>query len=262
MERRRTAPLLAGLLACAVAPAILLAGCSSGSGGGDASGSGSPKAVGTASPTPTLAPARFGTLPAPCRTVTQATVSALVPKAKVPGGTEAQSSDVATRGGCSWTGNGKDGYQYRWLSVTLQRFTSSTALGGAEDQARKRFADAVAELGAAKGFSTVAVSGIGDQASSIGGRATVAKVTSQNDTVVVRTGNVVLIVELDGAGLVGKKNPTARTVDGGAQRAARDAVASVLAANPGAGSAGAGSGTAGGTGTGTSAPSGSGGLSG
>ncbi|WP_329135181.1 DUF3558 domain-containing protein [Streptomyces sp. NBC_01476] len=230
MERRRTAPRLAGLLACATVPAMLLAGCSPDSGGGS-----DDKASGTASKTtaaPTLAPARFSTLPGSCKTVTKKTVSALVPKAKSSGGTESETSDIALRGGCSWTGNGSDGYQYRWLSVTLQRFTSSTELGGAEDQAKKRYADEVAELGAVKGFTTTAVAGIGDQASSVSGKATVAKVTSQNDTVVARTGNVVVIVEYNGAGLVGKKNPSASTVNSGAQRAAKDAVASVSSANP------------------------------
>ena len=48
---------------------------------------------------------------------------------------------------------------------------------------------------------------------------------------VARTGNVVVIVEYDGAGLESKKNPSSSTVDGDAQRAAKDAVASVQAAN-------------------------------
>ncbi|SCD88600.1 hypothetical protein GA0115240_128520 [Streptomyces sp. DvalAA-14] len=263
-RRRRTAPRLAGLLACAAVPAMLLAGCSSGSGsasdsgakdgGGDSAGS----APGTTAPA--VAPARFSALPASCKTVTKATVTALVPKAKSSGGTESQSSDAGLRGGCSWTGNGKDGYQYRWLSVTLQRFTSSAELGGAQDQAEKRYADQLAQLGAAKGFTTSAVAGVGDQASAVSGRATVAHVTSQNATVVTRTGNVVLIVELDGAGFEGKKNPTAHTITSGAERAAKDAVASVQAANPGApagASGSAGSGSSGTPGTSGASPTGS-----
>jgi hypothetical protein len=38
-------------------------------------------------------------------------------------------------------------------------------------------------------------------------------------------------VEYDGAGLVGKKNPSAATVVSGAERAAKDAVAALAAAN-------------------------------
>jgi hypothetical protein len=164
--------------------------------------------------------------------VTKATVTAIVPKAKESGGTVAGSSDTTTRSGCSWTGNGSDGYQYRWLSVTLQRYTSATALGSAEEQATKQYADQVATLGAVKGFTTSAVTGVGDQASSVSGRATLSKVTSQNDTLVARTGNVVLIIEFNGAGLEGKKNPSATTVNSDAQRAAKDVVTAIAAANP------------------------------
>jgi len=233
-RRRRISPRrLAGLLACVAAPALLATACSSGSGsssGGSSSKDSSASAT-TATTTPAVAAARFKNLPASCKTVTKDTVAALVPKAKSAGGTETTSSDIRDRSGCSWTGNGKDGYQYRWLAVTLQRFDSSTELGSAEDQAKKRFTEEVADLGKTPGLSAAPLSGIGDQASSVGGKATVAKVTSQNDTVVVRTGNVVLIVEYDGAGLEGKKNPSAATVDGDALRAAKDAVASVASAN-------------------------------
>ena len=75
------------------------------------------------------------------------------------------------------------------------------------------------------------MTGAGDQASQVSGKATVAKVTSQNDTVLARTGNVVVLVEFDGAGLVGKKNPSAQTMQSGAQRVIKEAVAAVAAAN-------------------------------
>jgi hypothetical protein len=238
MERpRRTAPRLAGgLLACAVLPAMLIAGCSSGGSDGSDAGKDSPSAstgagAGSGTPTPTVAPVKYAALPASCKAVSASTVAALVPKAKNPKGTVATSSDAATRGGCSWTGNGKDGYQYRWLSVTLQRFANDPQLGSGEQQAQKRYAQQVGELGAVKGFRSTAVTGIGDRATSVAGRATVAKVTSQNDTVVALSGNVVVLVEYDGAGLVGKKNPSAATVVSGAERAAKDAVAALAAAN-------------------------------
>lgn len=241
-RRRRSAPRrpvsprrLAGLIACAVVPVVLVAAaCSSGSGSDSGSSDGSTsgtKSSATTSQPPPLAAARYARLPASCAAVSKATVTALVPKAKSAGGTEAKSSDIGTRGGCSWTGNGKDGYQYRWLSVTLQRFTSSTALGAADDQARKQYAEQLADVGNAPGFTTVPVTGVGDEAASVNGKATVSKVTSRNATVVTRTGNVVLIVEFNGAGLEGKKNPSAQAVQSGAQRAAKDAVAAVTAAN-------------------------------
>jgi hypothetical protein len=235
LRRRRTAPRLAGLLACAVVPAMVTAGCSSGPGDGSG-GSDSGATTGTgktagATAAPAVAPATYATLPLSCRTVTRSTVTALVPKARTAGGTESKSSDIQSRGGCSWTGNGKDGYQYRWLSVTLQRFDNSAQLGSAQTQAKERYADQVRQLGKVPGATTAEVAGIGDEAASVGARATVAKVTSQNATLVTRTGNVILIVEFNGAGLEGKKNPSAQTVQSGAQRAAKDVVAAVAAAN-------------------------------
>ncbi|WP_327289352.1 DUF3558 domain-containing protein [Streptomyces sp. NBC_01198] len=237
-RRRRTAPRPALLLACAVAvPAMLLAGCSSGggSGSGDSGNAASSASSGTGSAagtptTPALAPAKYATLPGDCATAGKATITALVPKAKNPGGTPAGSVDARDRAGCSWTGNGSDGYQYRWLSITLQRFTS-TPTASAEQQAKDRFTDQLARLGKAPGAATSAVQGVGDQAGTVTEKATAAKVTSQNDTLVARTGNVVVIVEYNGAGLEGKKNPTATAVRSGAERAAKDAVAAVAGAN-------------------------------
>lgn len=241
MERpRRTAPRLAGgLLACAVVPAMLIAGCSSGGGSGSSdpgkdSGKGSASAsagTGSGSPTPTAAAVKYAALPQACKAVTASTVATLVPKAKSSRGTATRSSDTATRGGCSWTGNGKDGYQYRWLSVTLQRFANDPQLGTGEQQAQKRYTQQVGALGAVNGFTASAVTGIGDRATSVAGKATVAKVTSDNDTVVALSGNVVAIVEYDGAGLVGKENPGVASMVSGAERAAKDAVAALAAAN-------------------------------
>ncbi|WP_328467738.1 DUF3558 domain-containing protein [Streptomyces sp. NBC_00448] len=246
MERRRrpSKRRLAVLLACATVPALLVAGCSSGSGGSShsASGStassgsggknGSPAPTPSATTTPPIAPARFKTLPSSCKTITKDTISKLVPKAKHSGGTATDTADTGgSRSGCSWTGNGKDGFQYRWLSVTLERYDSSPQLGAADLQAHKRFTDEVSAVEKTAGTSATGVTGLGDEARSISGWTIVSKVKSQNDSMVVRTGNVVLIVEYDGAGLEGKKNPSAKTVNSDAQRAAKDVVASIAAAN-------------------------------
>ena len=235
-RRRRTVPRLAGLLACAAVPALLATGCSSGSGSGSDSAGSSPSgsastagASGTTSPT--VAPAKYRTLPSACSALTKSTVTALVPKAKHAGGTATKASDTKSRGGCSWTGNGSDGYQYRWLSVTLQRFDSDPQLGTGDDQAKQRYSQQVSTLGAVKGFTEAPAAGVGDQATSVAGKASVAHITSQNDTVVARTANVLVIVEYNGAGLEGKKNPGASTVDSGALRAVKEAVAAVAAAN-------------------------------
>ncbi len=227
-QRRR----LAGLIVCAAVPALLATACGSGSGGGskdsaDTSGS----APAATSSGPAVAPAQYKKLPTACGTVSKATVGAIVPKAKEAGGTPSKSTDVATRGGCSWTGNGKDGYQYRWLAVTLQRYESSAQFGSGQDQAKKQYTDEVGTLGTGRHFGSKPVSGLGDQATLLTGKWTDEKVTSQNGTVVARAGNIVVIVDYQGAGLEGKKNPSASTVQSDVQRAAKDVVASVTAAN-------------------------------
>lgn len=258
---RRTAALIGG--AATVVAALVFAACSSNSGSGHgssaapsdsgsasasasgpagssgtptASGTGTGTASGTAGPSGSGTPAdgsggaaKYATLPPPCKAVTAATVSALVPKAKSPAGTADKSGDLQTRGGCSWTGNGTDGYQYRWLSVTLQRYPDDPQLGAGDDQARKRYTQQLQDL--RKAGTTGVVTGLGDEASQVSGWETVAKVTSQNDTVVAVSGNVVVLVEYDGAGLEGKKNPSRSVVQSGAQRAAKDALAAVAAAN-------------------------------
>jgi hypothetical protein len=231
----RIACVLAGL--GAVAGGVLVA-CSTGSGGGAKPSAGAPSSTaapgkGSGSPgstTTAAAPVRYGTLPAPCKAVTAGTVSGLVPKARRGAGTEAPTSDPRMRGTCSWTGDGKDGYQYRWLSVSLQRFANDPQLGSAEDQARKRYADQLRELSAVRGFTASALTGFGDQAEHVTGKETLAKVTSQNDTLLARTGNVVVLVEYNGAGLEGRKSPTPAAVRSGAQQAAKDALAALAAA--------------------------------
>jgi len=234
-SRRSRPRRLAGLIVCAVAvPALLATACSSGSGGGSGSGDSADKSGSAPAATdsaPAVAPAQYKNLPAACGTVTKATVGAIVPKAKHADGTQTKSTNVATRGGCSWTGNGKDGYQYRWLAVTLQRYDSSAQLGSAQDQAKKRYTDEVDTLGPGRHFGSKPVPGLGDQATLLTGKWTDAKVTSQNGTVVARAGNIVVIVDYQGAGMEGKKNPSARTVQSAAQRAAKDVVASVTGAN-------------------------------
>jgi len=90
--------------------------------------------------------------------------------------------------------------------VSLQRFESSAQLGSAQDQAKKRYTDELGTVG--KGLIVSPVSGLADQAASVSGRSTVAKVTSQNTTVVARAGNIVVIVEFQGATLPDPENPT------------------------------------------------------
>lgn len=221
----RTARIFA-VLACAAVPVMLAAGCSSGS-------TDRHRPVGrteSAGATPSLAPAKFAELPAACTAVAQDTVKRVVPKAKDAVGKSADSTDPTTRSGCSW--NGLDGYQYRWLDVTLQRFDSVAGLGTGDEQAAKRYTEQVTEATAqAKGATTVKADGLGDTATVVSALAKRNDGEYQNETVVVRTANVVVIVAYNGAGFQDAKTPSADDMRKNAVAAAKDAVASVPAAN-------------------------------
>ncbi|NEA56891.1 DUF3558 domain-containing protein [Streptomyces sp. SID13666] len=223
----RSAPRIARVLACAAVPVLLVAGCSSGS---DSSkkpdGAGSGKTSASAAP---AAAAKFAKLPDPCKSVTQATVARLVPKVKSAAGTAAKSSVQDQRGGCSW--NGLDGYQFRWLDVSLQRFDSANGVGSGEEQAKKRFAEQVATATQLKGATSAKADGVGDEATLVSALVEKDKLNYQDETVVVRTGNVIVILSHNGAGFEGAKTPAADQLQKDAVAAAKEAVASVAAAN-------------------------------
>ncbi|MDF9814877.1 DUF3558 family protein [Streptomyces sp. SPB162] len=223
----RSAPRIARVLACAAVPVLLAAGCSSGSDSSAKSPSPSSSAKTSASATP--AAAKFTKLPDPCKSVTQATVARLVPKAKSAAGTAAKSSDAAARGGCSW--NGLDGYQFRWLDVALQRFDSTKGVGSAEEQAKNRFTEQVATAGGIKGATSTKADGIGDEATVVSAPVEKDKLHYQDETVIARTGNVIVILSHNGAGFEDAKTPGADQLMKDAIAAAKEAVASVAAAN-------------------------------
>jgi hypothetical protein len=207
---------------------MLIAGCSSKS---DAASTAkvSASASASASASPTLAEAKYTALPEPCRAVTAKTVKSLVPKVKKASGTAAKSTDADARGGCSW--NGLDGYQYRWLDLALQRFDSVAGIGSAESQATKRYAELLAEAKAVKGATAAAVTGLGDQATTVTAKVTKDKEQYEDVTVIARTGNVVVILSYNGAGFETAKTPKAAGMEKAALTAAKEAVASVAAKN-------------------------------
>ncbi|MET8678156.1 hypothetical protein ABZW18_11335 [Streptomyces sp. NPDC004647] len=224
----RTTPRLARLLACAaVVPAMLVAGCSSGSDSKDsASGDAAKSAKPSASAT--VAAAKYKTLPEPCGTVGKKTVGELVPKAKKKSGSAGKSADTDTRGTCSW--NGLDGFQYRWLDVSLQRFESDTTLGSGERRAKDYFDQQVGGAkppSNAKDLKTGTAGGVGDEAATV--RYAVKKDGEQfkNQTVVTRTANVVITLNYNGAGYEDGRTPKAEELLKDAESAAKEAVAAV-----------------------------------
>ena len=169
--------------------------------------------------------AKYTRLPDPCAAISQATVKQLVPSAKDAGGRPVTASDPNSRGGCSWTG--LDGYQYRWLDLAFQRFDPITGIGTAEQQASDRSQSEIEKATAAKGATTRAVTGIGDEAKLVSVKATKDDEDYRDVTLIARWSNVVLVVSYNGAGFEGSKTPSAKTVEDGAVKAAKEAIAAV-----------------------------------
>ncbi|MGK5632898.1 DUF3558 domain-containing protein [Streptomyces sp. URMC 123] len=233
----RTAPRLARLLACAaVVPVILVAGCSSDSGKKDAGASATPSATtgspSAPAPTATTAPARFAKLPAPCEALTKDTIGKLVPKAKDEKGTVGKSTDITLRGSCSW--NGLDGFQYRWLDIALQRFPSDPTLGSGEKRAKDGYAKQVDQAKAtqdAKDVKTTNPEGVGEEATTVAYSLTKDGDEYKQQTVVTRTGNVVVTINFNGAGFEDEDPPKAEDMIKNAEAAAKEAVTAVAEAN-------------------------------
>ncbi|MFI6421572.1 DUF3558 family protein [Streptomyces sp. NPDC050842] len=243
---QRSAPRLPRILACAAVPVMLLvAGCSSDSGGSGDSGkkgtqdkaSASASATPTASPTPTVEPAKFAKLPEVCKAISAKTTASLVPKAKSKKGTPAASSDLGSRGGCSWNGlddNGVDGSQYRWLDVSFYRYESDVSLGSGEERAVENLTKELAkiqETSGAKKLRTTTASGIGEEAKAVAYKLRKTDEDFVYASVVARTGNVLVLLSYNGAGYAGADAPSDKKIMDGAVKAAKEAVAAVAAAN-------------------------------
>ncbi|WP_149182360.1 DUF3558 family protein [Streptomyces sp. TRM49041] len=241
----RSAPRLTRILACAAVPAMLVAtGCSSddsGSGSGTsasastAAGSAAPSASPT--PTPSVAPAKFPKLPDACKAITAKTIDELVPEVKAKAGTPGKSSDLSSRGSCSWNGledKGVKGSDYRWIDISLLRFESDQTLGSGEKRAQDKYADKVAEVKATEGAIDVRTSsaqGVGNEARAISYSLKKTGETFRYGVIVTRTENVVITVSYNGTGYAGAKTPAAGTLMEGTVKAVKEAVAAVAAAN-------------------------------
>ncbi|MEV6318791.1 DUF3558 domain-containing protein [Streptomyces sp. NPDC051776] len=225
---QRPTPRLARLLACAaVVPVMFVAGCSLGSDDSKDSASDG-KASKSAESTPTVAPAKYAKLPRPCDAFDKKTIKDLVPKAKNKSGSEGKSADLESRSSCSW--NGLDGFQYRWLDVSFQRFESDTSLGSGSERAQDYFTKQVAGAKSVKGakkLKAVTAAGLGDQATTIGYDLKKDREDFKNQTVVARTANVVVTVNYNGTGYEDAKTPKAEEMLKDAKRAAEEAVKAV-----------------------------------
>jgi hypothetical protein len=220
---------------------LVVAGCSSDSDGDKKSGStssGAPDSPAATKPA-AVAAAKFTKLPGSCKTISAKTIAQLVPETKVKAGTVGKSSDLANRTSCSWNGlddNGVKGSQYRWLDVSFLRYDSEQALGvSAEQRAEESYDKEIAKAKASEGAKKVRTSpaaGVGEAATAVGYDLTKTGEDFVYATVVTRTGNVVITLTYNGTGYAGAKAPVSADLMKGAVTAAKEAVASVAAANP------------------------------
>jgi hypothetical protein len=218
----KPAPRLAFLLASAAVPVMLVAGCSSGSGSSNGAQSGS------AGASPSLAPAKYPKVPDPCKAISQNTVKSMVPGVKNANGQLISSANANDHGGCSWTR--VNGYQYRYLDDSFQRFGSALGSDSAEAQATLGFQSAVQAAAAkAAGAKTAQVNGVGDQATLITWDTNNDKTDYHYATVVARTSNVIVTVDFSGAGWEGDSKPKTDQMDTSAQQATQEAIASIQA---------------------------------
>lgn len=222
---------------------LVAAGCSSGSDSGDKGAGSTDQASSSASasvkptPTKTVEAARFAKLPDVCKAVSAKTTASLVPKAKAKNGTTAESSDVTSRGGCSWNGledKGVKGSQYRWLDVSFYRYESDPTLGSGQERAAENYAKELAKFQGTQGakkLKTTTAGGIGDEANTVTYQLRKTDEDFTYASVVARTGNVLVLLSYNGAGYAGADGPSVKTVTDGALKAAKETVAAVAAAN-------------------------------
>ncbi|MFH8985351.1 hypothetical protein [Streptomyces varsoviensis] len=236
----RTAPRLARILACGAVPVMLVAtGCSddSGSKKKDSSSSSSASAPSSASASPTVAPAAFSKLPEACKEISTKTVEKLVPNVKEKNGKVLKPPRNDSSTSCMWNGTDDDdvkNMQYRYLAIDLNLFPSHPTLGSGDQRAKAyvpQESDKAAKADGAKNVKTGTADGVGDQAVTVKAESKRDGDDYRDQRVVARTANAVVTVQYNGAGFQGAKSPDADDLLKQAVAAAKEALASVAAAN-------------------------------
>ncbi|MEU1271005.1 hypothetical protein [Streptomyces sp. NPDC005799] len=160
-------------------------------------------------PSSTAEAASYAAAPAPCGSVSVATIKSLVPGAKTAG-KEIQSTDAKLRRTCSW--NALKGYDYRWLDVSFEVMDSDAA-------AQKEYQQRLTEKSGGG-----AVPGLGDSAYSVVNLTTQDKQQTREGVVIARASNVLVVTTYNGSDFETKKAPSTDVINKGAIKAARDAV--------------------------------------
>ncbi|MER6686678.1 DUF3558 family protein [Streptomyces olivaceoviridis] len=250
-QRHQRAMRLRRVLVCAAAvPAVLItAACSSdsgdskpSSGGSGGQSAGSSSARPSVSASPTVRAAAYGKLPDACAVLSKKTLGDLVPKSG-KSGKKGSSDEPSSRASCSWNSldnNGVKGSQFRWLNVSLLRFDSDVTRGSGDEQAHTYYARQVKDAQAvdgAKDIKAIPLSGTGAEATAVRYDLKKKEGLFKQQTVVARVENVVVTVDYNGAGLAGEKTPDADDLTKAAEKALKEAVASVSSANGAGGTA-------------------------
>lgn len=226
----RIDPRLARKLACAAVavPVLVLAGCTSddsGEGGDDSESSPSP------SESASMAPVKFKQLPDPCKTMSKGTVEDVVPNAQSEKGKNLASTDTKSYGSCLWSGgSGKNNSEYRSLTISLKRYDSGPSLGSGDTQAQrflKQESESVTGDKENKKAQQGKVTGIGQEAVSVGYETKKKDQDYRINRTVVRTYNVVVTVDYEGTGFEDAKLPSADELKKNAEKVARETVAAV-----------------------------------
>lgn len=229
------AAVAARVVALALVPVLLVAGCSGSDATGDAADSGDQSQSTASSSTSTSASqegGRFASLPEPCSLIGEGTIDEVVPKADPKKGETLTSSDTSTSRACLWSG--LKGYQFRSLTLSLRRFESDASMGSGDERAagyQARLVEEITTDTANKDISSDALTDTGDSSTSIGYQVTKTadgeKERYIQQRVVVRVANVVLSVDYSGAAFEGVDTPSAGGIKQAAETAAREATAAL-----------------------------------
>ncbi|MFI0968079.1 DUF3558 domain-containing protein [Streptomyces sp. NPDC021080] len=237
------------LVSAAAVPVMLVAaGCSSDSGSGDDAqkdaSAGPGATVPASSAAPTVQPAAYATLPKACSALSKKTLDELIPKGS-KSGKSGKLDEPKQRGNCNWTSldnNGVKGSQFRWLNVALLRFDSDTR-GSGDEQAHDYFQKQVSAAQTVTGAldsKSAPVAGTGAEATAVQYGLKKKEGSFKQQTIVARVENVVVTLDYNGAGLAGEKTPDPAALLKAAEKATKEAVAAVAAANGDGGAASTG----------------------
>ncbi|MEV0279393.1 DUF3558 domain-containing protein [Streptomyces sp. NPDC050610] len=235
---RSTAPRLARILACGAVPVMLVAtGCSDDSGSKKKDSSSSSSASSSASASPTVKAAAFSKIPEACKEISTKTVEKLVPNVNEKNGKVLKPPRSGSSTSCLWNGTDDDDLkdmQYRSLTIEVNVFPSHPTFGSGDQRATAfvtQEADKAAKAEGAKNVKTGTADGVGDQAATVKAESRKGGDNYRDQRVVARSANAVVTVQYDGAGFQGAKSPNADDLLKLAEAAAKEALASIAAAN-------------------------------